>query len=499
LKKKSVYLFEPNSEIYRRLIGIAPYYKIIDIPAGTYPFQENDVTSLCVMAVLVCKNDFNDKIAEKLLHAFFSRPQALKKFLRTDVRLNLMPVYEDLIPVKKGAEKFYKESFLYFKNTINKFLNYIFIFGIIFLFIYFSRRFKEFFFSERREIARIFLILSIIWIIGSIILYICEHKINENYENLFVAFWSCLINWFSFGQKEPYTFTGRITSTIMLVLGVGGIAWLTGEVASIFVHKKLLGGGRMIQKLNDHYVIINWNEKGYGIIKQLRHPEIKKRDILVITADNESIQKLLEGFDNVYHLNVPHISDIILKKGNVHRAHSVIILADFQNESAADAASVIIILAIRKICDENNVKQVPIVVEIIDPNKIELANFAGFLGRGYVEIVSSKYLGQGLMSQAAVNPGVTSIYKDLLGFGKGSMEIYGKEVTPNLIGLPYRDFCRKLLDLTEHGIHIIPIAISRQGKIYINPTYHQIEYLEENDIIFAITDSKEDLKKIEKL
>jgi hypothetical protein len=335
--------------------------------------------------------------------------------------------------------------------------------------------------------------------LGSIILYISEHKFNENYNNLVLAFWSSLINWFSFGQKEPYSLTGRITSSVMLVLGVGGIAWLTGEIASIFVHKKLMGGQRMIQKLHDHFVIINWNEKGYGIIEQLRDPEIEKRDILVVTTTHESRPSFPVDYDHIYFLNDISINEVLLKKAKVNLAHSVIVLADSMNETGADASSVIIILAIRRICEENGAKQVPIVVEILDPSKVDLANYAGFLGNGYVETVSSKYLGQGLLSQAALNPGITLIYEDLLTFGHGTQEIYGIKIPPGLVGKPWLAFCTDLLDLAGKGIHIIPIAISRQGQIFINPTYHHIDHLEENDILFAICDSQKDLNRIEKL
>lgn len=499
LESKSVYLFEPNPEVYERLVNIYPYYRIVDIPSGTYATQEGDVTYLGVTAILVCRRDLSDEVAGKLLKAIFSYPQQLKKFFKNDVILNLVPVHEEIVPIKIAAKVFYTNNWVYFKNKLLIIINYFVIFIIILGIIFIILRFRKKVFFKNHEFIKIILVLLVIWIFGSIILYISEHKFNENYGNLLLAFWSCLINWFSFGQKEPYTLIGRITSSAMLVLGVGGIAWLTGEIASIFVHKKLMGGQRMIQKLQEHFVIINWNEKGYGIIGQLRDPELEKRDIVIVTTNQASPPSFPAEHDRIYFLNDISISESLLKKANVHLAHSVIILADSMNETGADASSVIIILAIRRICEERGFKQVPIVAEILDPSKVDLANYAGFLGNGYVETVSSKYLGQGLLSQAAVNPGVTSIYEDLLTFGHGTQEIYGIKIPPGLVGKTYLALCQDLLNLAGEGIHIIPIAISRQGQIYINPARHHIEHFEENDILFAICDSIKELHKIERL
>jgi len=240
LESNTVYLFEPNPEIYERLVKVYPYYRIVDIPSGTYTIQEGDVTSLGVTAILVCRRDLSDGVVGKLLKAIFSNPQDLKKFIKTHVTLNLATVHEEIVPTKEGAKDFYISRWIYFKNKLIIILNYIVICLIILGIIYITVRFRKRVFFKKHEVTKIILALLVIWILGSIILYISEHKFNENYGNLLLAFWSSLINWFSFGQKEPYTLIGRITSSVMLVLGVGGIAWLTGEIASIFVHKKLL-------------------------------------------------------------------------------------------------------------------------------------------------------------------------------------------------------------------------------------------------------------------
>ena len=104
-----------------------------------------------------------------------------------------------------------------------------------------------------------------------------------------------------------------------------------------------------------------------------------------------------------------------------------------------DPETVLIILAIKKICNQN---QVPIVAEIHDPDKAELARFVGGLGTGQVEIVSSKLVAQNLLAQVVVTPGLTNVYNDLLTFGENSMEIYGQKVPKQFIGKTFDDIVK---------------------------------------------------------
>jgi voltage-gated potassium channel len=307
-----------------------------------------------------------------------------------------------------------------------------------------------------------------------------------------------LINWINFGAKEPYTFTGRTTAIIMTILGVGGIGWFTAQIASIFVHKKLIGGRRMIEKLKDHYVIINWNDKGYGIIDQLHHPDIgERKPILVVTELKESPVPMKYEYEDVYHISDSTINEVLLKKANVHRAYSVIILADkLDSFDAVDAKTILIILAIRKICEIEK-KQVPIIAEILQPQKVELAEYAGVFGDSCVEIVSSQHVAQNLLAQVAVNPGLTKIYEDLLTFGKNTSEIYSWRIPSKFIGKTINEFFKWIIDLRDKNTYIIPLAISRNKRIYVNPSNSDANSIEEGDTLFAICDTKDDFKNLE--
>lgn len=501
MQNKSAYFFEPNPGIFQRLIDIYPFFVITTIPSGTYANQDEDVTTIGVAALLIARNDLDNHLVYALTKLIFANRTVIANHHRKGLDINLKSALKGIaIPINNGAKWFYDEKGIYKKELYRKIImNYVLPVILILLIAVAIIKFKKIkFFFKKKEIVRVLVFLLLIWILGSIVLYYSEHKINENYSNLFLAFWSGLINWISFGQKEPYTFIGRVTAITMMTLGVGGIAWFTGEIASIFVHKKLIGGKRMIEKLKGHYVIINWNNKGYGIIDQLHSPDLKERKpILLVTDLKESPVPTKYEYENVYHISDSTINVNLLKKANVHLAHSVIVLADnLVKPEAADAKTILIILAIRKICGSEK-KQVPIIAEILEPQKVELAKYAGVLEDSYVEVVSSQYVAQNLLAQAAANPGLTEIYEDLLTFGKNTSEIYSWRIPSKFIGKKINEFFKLIIDLRDKNTYIIPLAISRNKKIYVNPSNSSVNSIEEGDTLFAICDTRDDLKRLE--
>lgn len=500
MQNKSAYFFEPNSEILQRLIDIYPFFVITTIPSGTYPHQDEDITTIGVAALLIGKNDLESHLVYTLTKSIFTNRTVIANYHKKGLDINLKSALRGIaIPIHGGAKQFYDEEGIYRKELYRKIItNYILPALLVLFFAIVMIKFKRIrFFFKKKEIARVLVFLLLIWILGSITLYYSEHRINENYSNLFLAFWSGLINWISFGQKEPYTIVGRTTAIIMMTLGVGGIAWFTGEVASIFVHKKLMGGKRMIEKLKNHYVIINWNNKGYGILEQLHSQDLKERKpILLVTDLKESPVPMKYEYEDVYHISDSAINEHLLKKANVHLAHSIIILADDSTSSDADTKTILIIMAVRKICMDIGNKQIPIVAEILQPLKVELAKYAGVLGDGHVEIVSPQHITQNLLAQVIVNPGLTKIYEDLLTFGKNTSEIYSYRIPAKFVGKTINEFFIWIIDLRDTGTHIIPIAISRGDKTYLNPTQNDINLMEDGDILFAICDTEDELKRL---
>lgn len=513
MQNNTAYFFEPNPDTLQRLIDVYPFFVITTIPAGAYTHQDEDITTIGVPTLLVGRNDLDSQLVYTLTKSIFSNTSTIADYHNKGNDIKLSSVFKGVsTPIHQGANKFYIENGLYRKEVYKKNLNYVLAALLIALLVITIMKFKQIkIFFKKREFARVIVFLLSIWVFGSITLYYAEHKINENYSGLLLSFWSGLITWINFGSKEPYTLIGRTTTTVMMILGVGGIAWLTGQIASFFVHKKLTGGRRMMSKLEGHYVIVNWNDKGCGIIDQLHSSDFKeKRPIVVVTDFEKSPVPLKHEHEDVFHISDSTINEDLLKKTNIHRAKSVIILAkkyedvdgnpirsgDLTKE-ASDAISLLTILTIRKLCADEKVKQVHIVAEILNPQKVKLADFAGMWGDGSVEIVSSQYMEQNLLAQVAVSPGVAEVYKDLLTFEKETSEIYGMKIPSQFIGKYFKEVLKFILELRDKNINIIPIAMSRKGKVYVNPSDSHVDAIEDGDTLFVICDSEDDIKKVD--
>jgi Trk K+ transport system NAD-binding subunit len=281
----------------------------------------------------------------------------------------------------------------------------------------------------------------------------------------------------------------------MTVLGLGGLLWLMAETASIFIQRKLTGGKKMNE---NHYVIINWNEKGPGIVEQLRNPEVPKRPILIITRKHQGQAHSIPDREGIVHKSAETITEGFLKSANLSHAYSIIVLADERgNAGTTDAENVLITLTAKKLCSGK--EHTPIVVEMLDPQRADLAQCAGLLDDGQVEIVSTQRLGQHLLAQVAVTHGLTKIYDDLLTFGKNTNEIYSSRIPENLHGKPIDDVFLAVLKLRQKNVQIIPIAISRRRKILLNPSSSKNGNIESGDELFAICDNRAELKHLERL
>lgn len=499
-------LFEPSPDINTRLVENFPFFVITTIPVGTYAYQDEEITTIGVSTLLLGRSGLDDQLVYALAKSIFSNVSTISKYHAEGADIALDSALKGVaIPFQNGADQFYSDKGLH--NHYKEIGGYIFVIFLLIIVILAGIRHRKRFlhFMKTQEIGRVLVVIAAVWLIGSMALYFSEHKINENYAGFVQSFWSTLINWVNFGQKEPYTAAGRAIATIMMVLGIGSMATLTGAVASVLIDKRRLRGKSM--DWIDHYVIINWNTKGAGLVKQLNDSALpEKQQIMLLTNSKESPISPNPGY--IHHTSY---SDMLAEKhlleAKVHTARSVIVLADEKRSSddTSDHLAMFTALAIKKICKDekgeepDQSKKVSIVLEILNPQKVELANHAADWGDDVnVEIISSPALGQQLLAQAAVTPGITKVYADLLEFKDGTDEIYGYLIKENskLLGT-FNEICIKLSNLREkEGIKVIPVAVFKKekGEVYINPLDQKIAI---GDALFVICDKLSDMKRVE--
>jgi TRAP transporter TAXI family solute receptor len=488
LQEDQATLFELPPELLERLVDANPYFRISFIPAGTYPNQNENITTLGVPAILLAGTTLNSNVVYTLTKSVFSSGSYSPFSARKDISF----------PVSPGANRFYEDAGVYrklhFQNIEVRWIAPLLALVVALVLIFKFKIVTRFF--RMKDIPRVALVLVLIWLVGTGIMYYAERKVNDYYGTPLAAAWSTIMNWINFGAKEPFTSLGRATSLVMTVLGFGGILWLMAETASIFIKKKLTGGKKMNE---NHHVIINWNEKGPGIVEQLRSKELTKRHILIITRQYQGRAHSIPEHEGITHKSAETITEGLLKSANMSHAHSIIILADDGGGlGSTDAENVLITLTAKKLC--NGTKLVPIVVEVLDPQRADLAQCAGLLDDGQIEIISTQRLGQNLMAQVAVTPGLTKIYEDLLTFGHDTNEIYSSPLPKSLCGKPIDELFYALFKLRQKNIQIIPIAISQRGKIHLNPSSRKHGNIETDAELFAICDNRSELKDaLEKL
>lgn len=283
-----------------------------------------------------------------------------------------------------------------------------------------------------------------------------------------------------------------------------------------------------MEKIKDHHVIVNWNEKGPGIIEQLHHPVLKSKRPIIIVSESQVVLPETDAkgdykheYEGTYTVIGNPASEATLRRANVPYAKSVIILADDKQRTelsaggvlsqsqigkVVDSKSIMIILNIKKVCHKmkeemkEEIKIPSIIVEILDPSNVKLTEYTGELGNGNMKVVSSSSLGMNLLAQAAICPQMVDIYNDLLTFGEDSNEIYKSEVPKEVIdiGMTRNEFFKWLLDLRDEDINVTPIGIMRDGNIRLNSKKSHLDELKTGDFFFSISYAENHLIEIHK-
>ena len=497
LRDRSAYLFELDHDLIERLIEACPFFLATDIPAGTYSHQTEEISTVGVAALLVGRSDLPEGTVTRLLGVLAADSKILAgtRFLRLGD-----PTKERSIPAFPAArEAFERYSFASRWKLPKVGAGLGAVLATVLLWAGVRRRRRVLRFIGRHGLARFVIFFLLLWLLGSLGLYLAEHRVNENYSTLWVSLWSGVVTIYSLSSKEPFTVSGRVIAFFMLLLGLGGITWLTGEIASLYVYKRIMGAQLKMRTLRDHYVIVNWNEKGRGIVEQLHSPDLGEPRPIAILGDGLSKPEIQEP-GLVYVSSGSPFIEADLRNVNVAAARSVIVLADLRDEAAADAKTILTLVAVRKLCAESGEgRAVPLIAEILDPQKVELALYAGSHGGASVEIVSSHELGRKLLTHAAANPGLTNLYEQLLTFRKGGSEIHRAPIPSHFLGRSFDHVSRAAAEMRPRGVCVIPIGVLRQGKVFVNPLPSEVDALCDGDVLFSVCDNQGDFKRFAKL
>jgi voltage-gated potassium channel len=111
-------------------------------------------------------------------------------------------------------------------------------------------------------------LLLITLVVGSIGFMIIEHW------NFLDSIYMTMITITTTGFEEvhPLTHSGRIFTIILLVMGIGSIAYTGGRAAQLLIENQVIRRRRMskkLEELKDHYIVCGYGRMGRYICEEL--------------------------------------------------------------------------------------------------------------------------------------------------------------------------------------------------------------------------------------
>ena len=290
------------------------------------------------------------------------------------------------------------------------------------------------------------------------------------------TFWFSLFALFAAESSTslPHTLGARLVSGVTMFVGLGTFATLTGTV-SAFVAERIRSGGTPMnaEELSNHLIICGWNRKAEIIVREYGASGAKDQPIVVI-AEYEGQPPFADASirGRVCFINDDFTKVAALEKAGVHRAAKCIILSDTsrgRRERDADARTILAALTVEKLnpavytCAEINRRE--------HGSHLEMGNVNDY-------VVSGEHSAF-LLAQAALNPGVMSVFTELLTFQFGN-QFYRPKVTKAWEG---KTFFELMVHLKERHEAILIAVQSKKGALNVNPKNYRFKGDEELVVI----------------
>ncbi|AFY69213.1 Ion transport 2 domain protein [Thalassoporum mexicanum PCC 7367] len=307
-------------------------------------------------------------------------------------------------------------------------------------------------FLERENILRLLCIIGVLVIISSFALAIVEPEIS-----IHDAWWWSVVTvtTVGYGDISPSTPAGRLIAIFLMFLGIGLLATFSATIASVLVDKKLkeeLGMSHCTYE--NHIVLCEWNHRMRSIWNEFRYDYRTALTPMVLIADME--RKPVED-DNLFFIQ-GQVDDATLERANLSKAKTVIVLGDDRLEDTPrDAKVVLTTLTI-----ESMNPSAYTIVELVNDAYIKHCERANA-----DEIIVSSTVSSGLISQAALNHGITKVVCDILNAHYGN-RLYKMPVPKSMVDRPFVEALTEIK--REHeGIVLAVHQGGPGGEVISNP------------------------------
>lgn len=319
-------------------------------------------------------------------------------------------------------------------------------------------RLKLIFRSLKKE--RFFLIAAITLImitISSLGVFFFEQENESTIRNIWDGVWWAFVTicTVGYGDKYPVTIGGKIIGILLMVSGIGLVSMMTATVASVLVEHKLREGkGLEGVKQKGHVLVCGWNENTDGVIAGILKADPSASILLIneLKPDELESYSIKYSGKNVHFLRGDFVNEEMLKKANIRKAKTVILMADFsgmESRENADNRTILAALAIK-----SHAPQVRTIAELLGSENVY------HLKRAKVDEIIVRGQGAGALIAGSVeNPGLPGVMAEILSGAEGN-RLIRKKIPAQFIGRKFSEYA----DFEKKSNGMIVIGLAQEKK-----------------------------------
>jgi voltage-gated potassium channel len=309
---------------------------------------------------------------------------------------------------------------------------------------------------KKENLSFVLILITVIVLVSSAIISLVE----PNFTFGDALWWSMVtLTTVGYGDLTPKTFPGRSIAVLIMILGIGLLTTasitISATVASILINRKIKEEqGMNSYQFENHIIFCEWNARARSILLQFRSNISTRNTPIVLIAEME--RRPIED-KNLFFIK-GSVNDETLQRANIDRASTVIILGDDRLEGGARDAKVVL----STLTVESLNPSVYTIVELLDERYLQHCQRANA-----DEIIVSSELSAMLISQSALNHGISRLFNELLSPAIGN-QTHTIPLPPELIGKTFLD----ALPLLKASRQSIAIGVQNaQGEIICNPDW----------------------------
>ena len=271
-----------------------------------------------------------------------------------------------------------------------------------------------------------------------IIIYKSEHELGM--KTPFDAFWFFCVTFLAgYFDYSPQSVPGRITSLILLFLGVMIFSAITGKIASVIldIQMKKEKGLVKMDKIKGHFLICGWKPDFDTILDGIldANPYLTPDMIILINeAPTEQISQLtsISRFKDLNYVAGDYTDEAVLQRANVKSASRALIVADHSSKFSPLETDSRTVLAALTMTNLN--PNLYVAAELLD------SKFEKHLQMAHCdEIILTTDYEHSLLASASSGQGLCNVLRELTG-NTGDCGILIRNIPVSFTGKTYKEY-----------------------------------------------------------